>query len=141
MSTRVTGGVYPTPCVISGHPTTCVGEKCATCKSSSFWGAYPYFSRCNGLSRCWQQRSRTYPLPPGTCNTAYFSAPDPCGQSTFWDIIMIHDCGPGFTSKFTTSGPCGTHTGQPGIASLGPGVFKSCTGDSAGFAYMTISVQ
>jgi hypothetical protein len=138
MGSLVTGVVLPTPCTISTHEATCVQAPCnGTCSVNSWWGAYPHFFRCSTLSCSFKT---SLPKAAGHCSTANFLVPDGCLNTSFFDDVFIKDCGPGYTSAVNTS-VCKRASGLHGIASLGPGLFKSVTGNSRGYAYMTISVQ
>ncbi len=133
--TAVTGCLQPSPCVINGQNTTCVNQCQGTCSRNSWWGAYPHFTRCGALSDC--QFQAGLPKPSFQCNTASFYTPAHCGvTNSSWGARII-DCGPA-PGTLTTS-VCGTHT-VARIASVGPGMFRSITGNSMGKMYTTVNV-
>jgi hypothetical protein len=136
MPTAVTGCVQPSPCTISGQNVTCVTQCSGTCSRNSWWGAYPHFARCAGFSAC--QFQTGLPVPTGHCSTASFYLPGSCGATlSSWGARII-DCGP--AAGTLTTDTCATHTGIPRIASVGPGMYKSITGNSMGKMYTTINI-
>lgn len=131
------GVLQPTPCTIMGNPTTCAGlQSCKHgCSSNSHWAAWPNMTKC-GTSVCEPQTNYLHNAKP--CGQGHIFLASQCTLHNSVIKARIQDCGPA-PGNLTTS-IC-THTTVNRIASVGPGLFRSLTGDSMGRAYWPVSLS